>query len=71
MRLVRNWRRVLRHAWSVRLIALSVALSGAEAALPLFLDNPPLPRGAMAAIAFAVTGLAMLARLIAQKEFET
>ena len=35
MRLVENWRLLLRRAWSVRLMLLAGVLSGAEVVLPL------------------------------------
>lgn len=67
MKLVPNWRRVLRYAWSVRLLTIAFFLSGLEAAVP-FLDGVlPIPRGAFALLAFVATGGAFVARLIAQQ----
>jgi hypothetical protein len=67
MRLVANWRDVLRRAWSIRLMLLAALLSGIEVALPLVGDALPIPPGAFAALAFLVTAGAFVARLVAQK----
>ena len=69
IQLVADWRRVLRHAWSLRWLALSLLFGGLEVALPLFADNPPIPRGAFAALSFLTTVLAGIFRFISQKEF--
>ena len=67
MRLVDDWRQVVRKAWSVRLIALAALLSGLEIALPLLDGVVDLPRGLFAALSGAVTGAALVARLVAQR----
>lgn len=68
-----DWRRVLRHAWSVRLMILAALLSGAEVAISVvtaFEIIPPfLPAGLFAALAGLVTVAAFVARVLAQKEF--
>lgn len=65
--LIRNWRRVLRSAWSVRFMAAAVLLSGIEAALavldPYFLGISP---GFFAAATAVVSAAALLARLLVQ-----
>lgn len=67
MRLVRNWREVLRYAWSIRLILLAGLLSGAEVTLPLLQDILPIHRGVFAGLS-ALTGCgALVARIVAQK----
>ncbi|GLS29971.1 hypothetical protein SAMN04488498_104324 [Mesorhizobium albiziae] len=66
MKLVANWRRVLRRAWSIRLIIAAGALSGAEVALPILDGVIDIPRGTFAAISLAVTAAAFVARLVAQ-----
>ena len=38
MKLDHDWKRTLRHAWSVRWIALAAVLTGIEVILPLFSD---------------------------------
>lgn len=63
--LLPNWRRVLRRAWSVRLILLAALLSGLEVALPL-LNFELLPPGLLAGLSFATTAAAFVARLVAQ-----
>jgi hypothetical protein len=65
MRLIANWRAILRKAWSVRLMIIAGILSGAEVILPLFIDA--LPRNLFAALSmFTITG-AFVARIVAQK----
>ncbi|WP_342361424.1 hypothetical protein [Terrarubrum flagellatum] len=67
MRLHHNWRRILARAWSVRFMAAAAIFTGLEAALPLFTDDPPIGRSAMAAVTLAVTVGAFASRLVAQK----
>jgi len=62
MRLVENWRDVLRRAYSVRLMLLAAALSGLEVAGSL-----PIPAGAFAALSFLTVAAAFVARFVAQK----
>ncbi|KRE02611.1 hypothetical protein ASE61_15145 [Bosea sp. Root670] len=64
---VPNWRRVLRYAWSIKLIVLGGVLSGAEVALPLIREVVDVPRGWFAAASLIVTAGAFIARLVAQK----
>lgn len=64
-----DWRKILRCAWSVRLIALAFLLSALEVALPLiqpYLPLNPVYVGVAAGIASAA---AFVSRLVAQKEF--
>lgn len=65
--LVWNWKRVLKHAWSIRLILLAGLLSGAEVALPLLEGILPVHKGVFAGLSFLATGGAFVARLIAQE----
>ena len=68
MRLSADWQKIVRKAWSVRLMIIAGLLSAAEIILPLYADE--IPRGTFAALTMlAVTG-AFVARLIAQQEFE-
>lgn len=67
MRLVANWRAVLRHAWSVRLVVIAALLSGAEIALPLLDGYLPIPRGVFAALSAFATAGAFIARLVVQQ----
>jgi hypothetical protein len=66
-----DWRRVLRRAWSVRLIVLAAALSGLEAAIGVVSAlsiPPPIPPGVFASLAGLVSAAALVARFIAQKK---
>jgi hypothetical protein len=66
-RLVPNARRVLRYAWSIRLMVISFVFSGAEIALPLLDGILPVPRLWFAGISFVAAGGAFVARLVAQE----
>ena len=68
--LVANWRRVLRCAWSIRLMIVAGLLSGVEIALPLLDGYLPIPRGLFAALSAATTCAAFVARLLAQKDLD-
>ena len=50
MELVPHWRRVLKHAWSIRLMLLAGLLSGLEVALPLIDGLFDIPQGVFAAL---------------------
>lgn len=67
MKLVANWRDVLRHAWSVRLLILAGVLSGVEVALPLLDGLLPIPQGVFAGLSGLVVCGAFVARFVAQK----
>jgi hypothetical protein len=66
MKLIPNWRRIARKAWSVRLMALASVLTGCEAILPLVGDS--VPRGSFAVLSFFIVTGALLTRFLAQKE---
>ena len=66
LRLIPDARRVFKHAWSIRLLAIAGILSGIEAALP-FVTWLPIPEGVFAILAFVATGGAFVARLLAQQ----
>ena len=66
MKLAHDWRTVLAHAWSVRLIAISVLLNAMAAAL-MFGDALPISPAALFILTFAVNAAALVARLVAQK----
>jgi len=66
MRLINDWKRVARKAWSARLLYLASVLSGVEAVLPLFSDA--VPRGLFAALTLLVVIGALIARFTLQKE---
>lgn len=70
MRLAADWRRVLRRAWSIRLMIIAGILSGIEVALPLAGDLVPVPVGIFAGLSALTTAGAFVARLVAQKDFD-
>lgn len=45
---------------------LAAILTGAEGVVPLFVDNPPLPRRLFAVVVFFIIVAAMIARTVAQ-----
>lgn len=65
MKLISNWRDVLRKAWSLRLMVLAALLSGVEVVLPFL--SEALPRGLFAVLSFLTVAGAFVARLVAQK----
>lgn len=69
MKLVSDWRRVLRHAWSIRLLLAAALLSGLEVVLPYLGDFFLIPTGAFAAVTFIVTVVAFVMRIKSQKVF--
>ncbi len=68
MKLVTDWKRVLRYAWNIRLLLAAAILSGQEIVLP-YLGGVPIPTGAFAALTFVVTVLAFVMRIKSQKGF--
>nr|WP_319389261.1 hypothetical protein [uncultured Cohaesibacter sp.] len=71
MQLVNDWRRVLKRAWSIRLMLLAGVLSGLEVALPIIGDFLPVHPGIFAALSGLTVGAAFVARLLAQQEMDT
>lgn len=68
MTLREDWQRIVRKAWSVRLMVLAGLLSATEMILPLFVDT--LTRGVFAGLTLvSVTG-AFVMRLVAQKDMQ-
>jgi len=66
----RDWKSILKRAWSVRLIGISVVMSGAEVALPYLDGVLPVEPGIFALLSFGTTIAAGVARLVAQRELE-
>lgn len=64
MNLVQDWKRLVKKAWSIRLAVLSGMLSGAEAILPMFVDE--MPRGVFAGLSVLAAVGSMIARVVAQ-----
>lgn len=68
LQLLPDWRRIVRKAWSIRLVVLSGLLAGAEVALPLFVDAMPRNIFALLSMAAAIGGA--VARVIDQPKME-
>ena len=64
MKLVYDWKRILKRAWSVRLMALSFAFQGFELLLPLFVDS--MPRGIFSLLSLVALAGGLWARFVAQ-----
>jgi hypothetical protein len=61
-----NWRSILKHAWSIRFIAVVAMLTGLDACFP-FLDGLlPIPRWAFAALTCLISTAAIASRLLYQ-----
>ena len=71
IQIVADWRRVLRHAWSIRFLALSILFGGLEVGFAALSSNPPIPAGVFAALSFLTTVLSGVFKFISQKEFRT
>lgn len=65
MAFIPDWKKVLRRAWSIRLMLLAGLLSGCEVVLPLFVDA--IPRNLFAVLSMLTVMGAMVARLVAQR----
>ena len=68
MHLHKDWKNLLKRAWSVRLMALAGLLTGLEAILPLWVDS--IPRSTFSIASVVVITLAMVARLVAQSNLD-
>lgn len=66
MKLLPDWKLILRKAWSVRLIVLAAIFSAAEVVVPLFYDA--MPRNTFALLSGVTTAAALMARVIMQKD---
>lgn len=68
MRLDPDWRRILRLAWSVRIMVMAALLTGAEAvATVIGVEWIPLPPTMRALLLFALVAAALVARILAQR----
>lgn len=68
MVMIHGWKKILRRAWSIRLMILAGALSAIEFLLPYFADG--IPRGWFSLISAIVVIGAFVARLVAQRNME-
>ena len=67
MTLHRDFKKILKRAWSVRFLFLAGIFSTAEVVLPMFSEE--IPRGIFVALTgLAITG-SLVARITTQKEF--
>lgn len=66
----KNWRRVLKRAWSVRLMLIAGVLSGLEVALPLLGGLFAVPPGVFGALTFFTVAGAFVARFLVQKGYD-
>jgi len=66
MKPIPEWRRVLRHAWSVRLAGIAFGCQIAAAVLPYFQDF--VPPGLFALLSALATAGAIIARFVPQKK---
>lgn len=67
MKLAYDWKRILKRALSMRLMALAFAFEGAELLLPLFVDA--FPRRMFAGLSLLALAGSMWARVVRQKDF--
>lgn len=70
LRLTEDWKRIVKKAWSVRLMVLAAILSGVEVCLSFLGGISGVAQGAFAAIAGLVSMAALAARLIAQQSMQ-
>lgn len=66
----RDWKKIVRHAWSIRWMLAGGLFSGGEVALPILQPILPIPSGWFAAVSGLCVSAAFVSRLIAQKQFE-
>ena len=73
MLLHQDWKKILRHAWSVRLLALAAVLSGLEVVAPMIVDKYgdrfPWAPWLSALALFLIIVAAFGTRFVAQKQF--
>lgn len=67
MRLHQDWKRIVKKAWSFRLLLIAGLLSGCEVVLPYYSDS--FPRSMFAILSIVVTLLATIARVTSQNGF--
>ncbi len=70
-RLKKDWRNILKKAWSIRFIAAAGFFSGVETVVTFFPEAIPLPQFYLAVLAFVCTVLALASRILAQRNLLT
>lgn len=68
MPLSTEWRKIVRKAWSVRLMVLAFVFTAAEVALPFFSDA--IPKNLFAALSGLAVAGAFVSRLVAQRDMQ-
>lgn len=72
-KLAENWRLILKHAWSVRLMIVAALLSGIEVFIQVVIAfgiKLPIQSGLFAALAGLTTLAATIARFVAQEKLK-
>lgn len=64
----KNWKKLIKRAWSLRLMGFAALLTGAEACAPFI--EPYVGQQFFALLMFTLVSSAFAARLIVQKEFK-
>lgn len=67
MKLIDDWRKVAKKAWSSRCMVIAFVLTAVEVILPFF--NEDIPRGLFPSLSGLAVAGAWASRLIAQKDF--
>lgn len=70
MKLIEDWKVVLKKAWSIKLILIAGFFSGLEFILPMMAELVVIPNGTFALLAFISTNAAFVTRVMAQKEIQ-
>lgn len=70
MKLIDDWKTIIKKAWSVRLLVLAGLLSGAEVVCQIIEPTigATMPKGVFASLSGLVTAAALVARVLAQNE---
>lgn len=65
MKLLDDWKNILKRAWSIRLWALAAVFEASGVVLPLFVDT--MPRTTFSVLALVAAAGGIWARLVEQK----
>lgn len=71
MGLKQDWKRIVKKAWSIRLMMLAGFFSGLEVAIPYVDQIVTVHRGLFAAVAFVATAGAFVTRLMVQNDMDS
>lgn len=67
MKLIPEWKQILKKAWSVRFLALAGLLTGCELILPLYVESLPREVFIIAIIFVSIAGI--ISRVVSQATF--